>query len=153
MPSYHWYSISWARKFLVKPEDTDNQFLFFYVNEYVGETSVRQYGFDCLNFYANFDGRIYRPEPVEYPERRITEFDEIQNYGRTESIKPFAYKIIQDLDTGSYRADKMEFVYSGRSNAWDGYCMVEIPHDATAETTKIYGSFANLGGIAWWKLE
>lgn len=138
---------------MVKPEDKDNKFLFFFVNEYIDESSVRQYGFECIHFAAHINGRTYYPEAVEYPERRITEFDEIQNYARTSSMQPFGYKIIQDSPSGIFRAEQQDIIYSGRSNAWDGYCMVEIPLDAQPKDITIHGSFANLGGNAWWKLE
>lgn len=153
LPSYHWYSVSWARNFLVRPESKDNKFLFFFVNEYVDEYSVRQFGFDCSHYTVHINGRTYYPDPVEYPERRITEFDEIQNYGRTESIKPFGYKITQEAGTGIIRAEKQEYIFSGRSNAWDGYCVAEIPFDAEPANISIYGTFANLGGTAWWQLK
>lgn len=153
LPSYHWYSVSWARNFLVRPEDRNNQFLFFFVNEYIDEYSTRQFGFDCQHFGASYKGRMYYPDPLEYPERRITEFDEIQNYGRTESMKPFGYKIVQEKGTGIISSERQEFLFAGRSNAWDGYCIVEIPHDAKPEEISIYGSFANLGGTHWWQLE
>lgn len=153
MPSYHWYSVSWARKFLVKPEDKENQFLFFFVNEYLESSSVRAYGYDCSHFQALYNGRFFYPETEDYPERRITEFDEVQNYNRVSSIQPFSYKIVQEAGTGIITAEKQDIIYSGRSNGWDGYCRVEVPWNATAKDIRIYGQFANVGGNHWWQLE
>ena len=91
MDSYHWWSVSWARKFVVKPDDSKDQFLFAFVNMYSDDIfadDVRQYGMDCTHFSAQVDDRLYWADQFEYPERRITEFDNLYTYDHIETPGP-----------------------------------------------------------------
>ena len=152
MPSYHYYSVSWGRNFLVKPDDKGDQFLFIYVNSYSDGDNVRQYGIDYNNFALQIGNRIYYPDFFDAPEQRITEFDDIQNYGRTESIFPYGYRRHQEKGTGIITAEKLEWLMGGRSNAWDGYIRYSIPYNVTAQDVHVIGSFANLAPQAYWQL-
>jgi len=154
MPSYHFYSVSWARNFLVKPEK-DMQFLFVFVNMYADGADTRQYLFGQKSFSAHYNGRTYYPEDLEYPERRIVELENTWSYDHVTdlSVRPYSYKITQDSPSGIYRTELQEILYSGRSNAADGYIIFQVPIGANTTNTQIAGSFANLGGNVWWKLE
>lgn len=162
MDSYHWWSVSWARKFVVKPDDSRDQFLFAFVNMYSDDVfadDVRQYGMDCTHFTAQIDERLYFADQFEYPERRITEFDNLYTYDHVETPGPYGYQIVQEKGSGIISAQSKEWLMGGRSNAWDGYCQYQIPRQdkygnpVNASNVKIVGNFANLGGVAWWKLE
>lgn len=153
LPSYHYYSVSWARPFLVKPERKDDQFLFVFINMYSDGDDVRQYGIDYNHFAVQIGDRLYNPDFFDYPERRIIEFDEVQNFARTESIKPYGYRIVQEKGSGIISAQKDEWLMGGRSNAWDGYIIYQVPYNATANETKVIGSFANLAPQSWWQLK
>jgi hypothetical protein len=162
MDSYHWWSVSWARKFVVKPDDSKDQFLFAFVNMYSDDIfadDVRQYGMGCDHFIAQVDDRLYPADNFEYPERRITEFDNLYTYDHVETPGPYGYLIVQEAGTGIISAQRKEWLMGGRSNAWDGYCQYQIPrydkagNPVNASNVKIVGNFANLGGNAWWQLE
>jgi len=164
LDSYRWWSVSWYRKFVVKPDDRENQFLFFFVNLYsddAGDGSgddVRPYGNQCNDFSAQVEDRIYFTEWIEYPERRITEFDNMYNFAHVETPGPYGYKIVQEKGTGIISAQQLEHVFGGRSNAWDGWCMVEVPrkdsqgNPVNATNTKILGNFGMFGQV-WWQLK
>lgn len=162
MDSYHWWSVSWARKFVVKPDDREDQFLFVFVNMYSDDIfadDVRQYGMGCDHFLAQVDERLYPADLFEYPERRITEFDNLYTYDHVETPGPYGYLIVQEAGSGIISAQSKEWLMGGRSNAWDGYCQYQIPrydiagNPVNASNVKIVGNFDNLGGVAWWKLE
>jgi hypothetical protein len=162
MDSYHWWSVSWARKFVVKPDDSKDQFLFAFVNMYSDDIfadDVRQYGMGCDHFSAQVDDRLYFADNFEYPERRITEFDNSYTYDHIETPGPYGYKIVQEAGSGIISAQSKEWLMGGRSNAWDGYCQYQIPrydrdgNPVNKTNVKIVGNFANLGGNAWWQLE
>jgi hypothetical protein len=155
MPSYHYYSVSWGRNFLVKPDDKGDQFLFVYVDSYsddIGAQDVRQYGIDYNHFALQIGDRIYYPDFFDSPEQRITEFDDTQNYGRTESIFPYGYKRIQDSPSGIITTEKLEYLFAGRSNAWDGYIQFQVPYNVTAQDVHVIGTFANLAPTSYWQL-
>jgi len=165
MDSYRWWSVSWARKFVVKPDSRDEQFLFVFVNMYSDDRGdgagddVRQYGMGCDHFSVQIDGRIYQTEWIEYPERRITEFDNLYTYDHVTTPGPYGFKIVQEKGSGVIRAEQLEWLMGGRSNAWDGYCLYQVPRNdaegnpVNATNTKIIGNFGNLGGQCWWKLD
>ena len=44
MDSYRWWSVSWARKFVVKPDDRADQFLFVFINMYSDDAGRRARG-------------------------------------------------------------------------------------------------------------
>lgn len=162
MDSYHWYSVSWARKFVVKPDDSKDQFLFIFINMYSDDIfadDVRQYGMDCSHFTIQLDERLYFADYFEYPERRITEFDNLYTYDHIETPGPYGYLIVQEKGSGVISAQRKEWLMGGRSNSWDGYCQYQIPrqdqfgNSVNQTNIKVVGNFDNLGGIAWWKLE
>jgi hypothetical protein len=152
MPSYHYYSVSWGRNFLEKPDYKDDQFLFIYVNSYSDGDDVRQYGIDYNHFSLQIGDRMYYPDFFDSPEQRIVEFDDIQNYGRTESIFPYGYRRHQEKGTGIITAEKLEWLMGGRSNAWDGYIQFQVPYGTKPEDVHVIGSFANLAPTAYWQL-
>jgi hypothetical protein len=160
--SYHWWSISWGRNFVVKPDDREDRFLFIFVNMYsddINADDVRQYGMGCDHYSVQIDDRLYFYDRVEYPERRIREFDNLYTFDHVETPGPYGYQIVQEPGSGVTSAHSREWLIGGRSNAWDGYCSYQIPREDNAgnpvnETNiKIVGRFDNLGGTAWWKLE
>lgn len=165
LDSYRWWSVSWARKFVVKPDDKADQFLFVFVNMYSDDAGdgrgddVRQYGMGCDHFSAQVDGRIYYAGWVEFPERRITEFDNLYTYDHVQTPGPYGFKIVQEKGSGIISAQQLEWLMGGRSNSWDGWCMFQLPREDTegnpvnATNTKILGNFGNLGGQVWWKLD
>ena len=159
LPKYHYYSVSWARNFVVRPEP-GMKFVFILINIYSDTITdsgtgddVRQYGFSQNHFALHIDGSTYYPEDMEYPEQRIPELDEVYTYDHTGSVKPYGYKIVQDLQTGIYTAEYQEWIMGGRSNAIDGYIIFQVPEHTEPSDIKVYGSFSNLGGTAWWQLE
>jgi hypothetical protein len=164
MDSYRWWSVSWYRKFVVKPENREDQFLFFFVNMYSDDRGdglgddVRQYAHQCNDFSAQVEDRIYYTEWVEYPERRITEFDDMYNFAHVETPGPYGYRIVQEKGTGIITAQSLEWLMGGRSNAIDGWCYVELPrkdsqgNPVNATNTKILGNFGTFGQV-WWKLK
>lgn len=166
MTQYRWYSVSWARKFVVKPDDKADQFLFAFINMYSDDRGnglgddVRQYGMGCDHFYVQLpDNTIIPADWIEYPERRITDFDHMYTYDHTVTPGPYGFKIVQEAGSGVIRAEQLEWLMGGRSNSWDGWCLFQIPRKDTEgnpinETnTKILGNFDNLGGQVWWKLD
>lgn len=152
LPMYHYWGVSWARYFQVEPKD-GYKFLFIYVNMYSDADDVRQYLFPKEKFRVQVKDKFYFPYEENNPTWRIRETEEIFNYNCVEGLKPYGYKIVQDIGTGVIHADQQFTLYSGRNNAADGYIIFQVPDYADENNTKIAGDFANLGGVAWWNLK
>jgi hypothetical protein len=165
MDSYRWWSVSWYRKFVVKPDKSDEQFLFIFANIYSDDRGdglgddVRQYAMGCDHFAIQTnDERIYQADYIEYPERRITEFDDLWDFAHVQSPGWLGYKIVQEKGSGIITAQSLEWLMGGRSNAHDGVCLYQIPrkdsegNPVNATTVKVLGNFGTFGQV-WWKLK
>jgi hypothetical protein len=152
MPQYHYYSVSWARDFLQKPEP-GMKYLFVFVNMYSDGDDARQYGFKQHAFTVNIGDTMYYVDESYDPTLRIAEFEETFDYAHVEGVRPYGYKITQEAGTGIIRAEEQEILYWGRSNAWDGYIVYQIPAETKDTDIRVHGSFSNLGGRVYWILK
>ena len=59
--------------------------------------------------------------------RSITEFDDLYNFDHVETPGPYGYKIVQEKGSGIISAQSVEWLMGGRSNAWDGWCLIPDP--------------------------
>jgi len=151
---YHTWSDSWSEYFRETPAP-GYQFLFVYVVVWVDtETGddCRPYGFDKDHWRVQYGNRIY--EPIKYydPAWRIREMETVSNYNKDSFIVPYGVIRRFDNDRG-WVADPLGWIKGGRSNAWDGYLIYEVPETATEDKLKVIGRFENLGYYAWWQLK
>ena len=153
LPRYHFHDPMWGTQaqYLWAPAP-GYEWLFIFVNIYSDGDDARQYGYDTSHFMIQVKDRLYYAEDPYHPENAIMELNEIWNYNHTESIKPYGFYIAQDLQTGIYTAKPMSQIYAGRSNAWDGWILYEVPAGTDLNEVKVAASFDNLGGNVWWKL-
>lgn len=152
LPNYHYWSVSWGRKLKETPSP-GMKYLFVFVNTYSDGDDARQHIIEPHNWYVQINTTLYRPEETIDPTLRITELDNLWNFAHVETPQPYPYKIVQEAGTGIRTAIKADVIYSGRSNAVDGYLIYEVPADTDIKDVKVVGNFANLGGNAWWLLE
>lgn len=156
MPSYHYdASSSWGTRasFKVSP-DPEMQFLFVFINIYSDTGSARQYGYTRQHFMVQVQDQLYYAED-EYqfdPTNNIKELDNSWDLAHVETPGPYGFKVVQDLQTGVKTAYGLEQIYSGRSNAWDGWLLYQIPKNVDINEVRLAASFDNLGGNVWWKL-
>lgn len=148
LPIFRYYSVSWARNLKENPEP-GKKFLFIFVNMYSDADDARPYLYPKEHWIAQVEDRLYYPEDVIDPTLRITDLDNSWDYAHVQSPKPYGYKIIQEAGTGIIRAEKQEILYSGRSNAADGYIIYQVPEYADETNTKILARFGNQGEGIW----
>jgi hypothetical protein len=153
MPRYHFHDPSWGTSYYSAWAPARGyEWLFIFVNIYSDGDDARQYGYSRDRFMIQIKDKLYYPEDPYLPQNAIRELDNTWNYNHTESVKPYGFNIVQDLHTGIYTAQPLSQIYAGRSNAWDGWILYQIPDDTNMDEVKIAASFDNLGGNAWWKL-
>jgi len=148
LPMFRYYSVSWARNLKENPEP-GKKFLFIFVNMYSDADDARPYLYPKEHWVAQVEDRLYYPEDVVDPTLRITDLDNLWDYAHIQSPKPYGFKIIQEAGTGIIRAEKQETLYSGRSNAADGYIIYQVPEYADETNTKILARFGNQGEGIW----
>lgn len=151
-PSIHYHDPLWgSRAYFKESPEAGYVYLFVFLNIF-SDTDVRQYGYKAHKFRVFIRDQTYFPEEPVQPENRIRELDDLWDMAHVQSPVPWGYKRVQDLGTGILKTEELEYIYGGRSNAWDGYLIFEIPSNTNMEELKVGASFDNLGGNAWWKL-
>ncbi len=147
---YHWWSVSWAQYFVEAPK-VGNKFLFVYVNMWMEDQSdPRMWGMEEDHFRVQVGQNLYAPDTGYAKELRIKELEEVFDYQNKERIMPYGYLRVQPA--GREEAIQSYYLRAGRSNAWDGFILFQVPIETKAEDTKVLGRFDNLGGYAWWQL-
>ena len=154
LPSYHIRSYSWGSHATMRESPPDGkQFLFIFLNMYSDGDDARQYGFQARNFAIQIADRLYYPDDPVMPESSIMELEDTWDYAHVHAVQPWGYQRIQDKGTGIMRVEEKNILYSGRSNAWDGYLRFTVPYNITAKDVKVAASLNNLGGHVWWQLK
>lgn len=153
-PTYHTWSDSWAQYFEETPR-SGYQYLFVYVVVWVDMekgNDARPYGFDKDHWRVQYNGATYEPVRYYEPAWRVKEMETVHNYNNDAYVTPYGYLIRFDNEKG-WIADPLGWIKGGKSNAWDGYLIYEIPVTARPDDLKVIGRFENLGGWAWWQLK
>jgi hypothetical protein len=158
MNQYHWHSVSWgSRAFFLQKPDAGMKYLFIFINIYSdAETKATQPGYGPEHFAVQVKNKLYYMDEGHDPAVWIKELTDDANaydYAHVQGVIPYGYKIVQNLKTGIISAEQLNLIYPGRSNAWDGYLLYQIPADATPDQIKVVTSFDNLGGRAMWQLK
>jgi hypothetical protein len=150
MGTVNWRSISWGEYFR-KGAGEDYKWLFVLVNTYSDQDMARMWGIQPGQFRVQIEDEIFLPSQELRPEIRVKEMDEVWNLDHVENAKPYGY--LRRIDkTGEY-VEELGYIKAGRSNAWDGYIVFQIPKDTRVEDIRVLGSFQNLMEPHWWKLE
>lgn len=152
IPVIHYHDPLWgSRTYFKESPEHGYVFLFVFLNIY-SDTDARQYGYPANKFRVQIRDDMYFPlDPVQ-PENRIRELDDLWDYAHIQSPGPWGYKRVQEAGSGIIKVETLEYIFGGRSNAWDGYLIFEIPSNTNMEDLKVAASFDNLGGNVWWKL-
>jgi hypothetical protein len=153
LPFYHWQSVMWgSRTFFKETPPYGMKFLFVFINIYSDGDDVRQYGYESNHFTVQVKDRLFYEDEAYEKTVWIKELQETWDYAHVEAVKPWGYRIVQDRGTGVIRAEKLDFIMGGRSNAWDGFIVFLVPEDSNPENTKVLARFDNLGGYPYWSL-
>lgn len=125
------------------------KFLIIMVNVY-SDTDAQPYGIPRKDWYVQVQDRVFSHDWDYDPTKWIWELRDRTSYNKDIVVQPYGYRIVQERITGIITAQELGQIYQGRSNAWDGYIIFEIPIEATINDIKFGGNFQNLGGYAWW---
>ena len=105
------------------------KYLFVMVNVY-SDTDADPYGFKRSDWVVQVRDRIYTYDWEYDPTRWIWELQDSYSYDRKEMVQPYGWLITQERITGLITAHEQFQIHEGRSNAWDGYIIYEIPVEA-----------------------
>lgn len=149
---YHYHSPSYGTySFDIHRPYPGFKYMFIYVNVY-SDTDADPYGFDRKNWVVQYKEHVYYYDWEYDPTKWIYELQHDMNYNGESAVGPYGYRIVQEPGTGIITAEQLGWIYKGRSNAWDGYIIFEIPVEAEEKDLKVGANFANIGGYAWWSL-
>jgi len=147
---YHYHSVTQGtRAFEEHWPYPGFKFLIIMVNVY-SDTDAQPYGIPRRDWYVQVKDRVYSYDWDYDPTKWIWELRDRSSYNKETSVQPYGYRIVQERITGIITAQELGQIYKGRSNAWDGYIIYEIPLEATIDDIKFGGNFQNIGGYGWW---
>lgn len=143
-----WYE--WGRYFTIYPEAGKKFLIIFPYMEMVGPNQTwdpRMYGMNQDHWFIQYGGELIRPDSNYELCTRIQELENTFEYNDAVRVQSFGY----DWQGGRESCYNQHWLRWGKSNAWDGYIVYQVPVDAKPEDLKVVGNFESFG-TAWWKL-
>lgn len=132
-----------------------NKFVFVWVCQYIdGDNQTYDpqiWGMDENHVHLELDGRIYENKNKDVDlTAPIREFENTWDLSNTTRTGPYARSRIQDLHSGIITAESPAWLRMGRSNAWDGWVLFEVPNTADTSKAIVHMDFMALGKPAYW---
>lgn len=133
-----------------------NKFLFIFVCAYMDGTDQSQdpsvWGIHQRNFIIQIGENFYPYRKVDYV-APIREFENKYTLFDVERVRPYGYIIKQEAGSGILTAEELGYMRMGRSNAWDGWILFEIPKDTDVrKDVYVHGALGSLGHSVFWRL-
>lgn len=158
LDKYTWWNAATGNYQVQKPTAGNRYFAVWINQEMFGDNQTfdsRMWGFTKDAFRLQYRDRLIEADTSHKPVNRILEFDEIEDYHKTETAHPFGYDIIytgHDPTTAGMAALEIGYLRLGPGNSIDGYILFEVPKNAMAEDVIILGSFSRFG-TAYWRFD
>lgn len=152
IPNYRYWSVSWGQYFWQAAPPGKKYLVIFPCMYMAGNDpsyDPRMYGMGQDHFYIQYHDQVLTPDPDYVPPNRIKEFEEYWDLSGTVRVVPYGF--YRDNRGGEETARDLGYFYMGRSNAWDGYILYQVPREARMEEFKVLGRFDGFG-YAWWQL-
>lgn len=156
---YQWWSNGYGRYFWQFP-GPGNKFLVIYpYMEMVGEDQsqdpryfVSEVPWD--RWAIDYNQTLYYPDENYVKGIRIRELEEVFTLNNDDRVKPWGYfwhnfGYSDDEEYHGIVAVSPQWLRMGRSNAWDGYVLIEVPEAARPEDLKVVSNWGAFGSAYW----
>ncbi len=137
--------------------DPGKKFLFIFVRMEMPGTDenndARMWGFDSSLFSLQYNGSLIsedsnhvKCEPIKEMENTWTQNGDIR-------VSDYGYTRVASITnpTNGYDCEDNSYLRFGKSNAWDGYIIYQVPKTASDKNLIVSASFGGFGS-AWWYL-
>jgi hypothetical protein len=137
--------------------DTGNKFVFVFVRSEMEGNSVnndpRMWGFDSSHFSLQYKDHLVSEFADHSKCVAIREMENVFTFNDDSRISDYGMLRIENLQhpVNGISCEALGFLRMGKSNAWDGYLIYQVPKDATDRDMKMLGAFNGFGD-AWWYL-
>ena len=150
-----WWSDSNGRYYLQFPEP-GKKFLFIFANLYMdglNQTWDPRYyvGDPWKRWYVQHGQQVYCATADYVPAVRIKELEERFTLFDDQRVRPWGYQWIWRGVGEGWVAESPEWLRMGKSNAWDGYILFQVPINAKPEELKVLSQWDKFGD-PWWQL-
>jgi hypothetical protein len=156
-PSFHWFNDADYTYYETIPPNPNDEFLFVFFNMYADDISGNYAGLylplDSM-FSLRAGNNMYQAD-TSFPQHlRIEELENSYTLDDATRIKPFGYTVqyskdIQYAQTAGMMAYQNNYLQSGKSNAFDGYVLFEIPKGTNPQDIYFAMRFGNIGNANW----
>jgi len=153
-PDFQAHSVSWGTDaYFRHAPDEGNTWLFIWVCMYMdgsgASEDTRIWGMGANHFCVRIGDKTYQPITNEIDlTQDIKEFKDTYDLGSVARTLPYGYFVLNQ--GGKETAIVQGWLHMGRSNAWDGWILYEVPKDTDPDTIIVLGGFDRLGGDAKW---
>ncbi len=156
---YQWWSDSNGRYYWQFPEDGKKYLFIFAYLEMVGEDDSQDpryfVGEPWQRFLVQIGNGTIAPDNLTYVKSiRIHELEETFTRNDDARVKPFGYAWEWRRQTGTnqsagWQAISPLWLRMGKSNAWDGYILFEVPKTTAAQELKVLSQWDTFGNPYW----
>jgi hypothetical protein len=155
LPNYWYWSVSWGQYMPQGPAPGMKYLVVFarvYLEGTTQENDPRMWGPGQDHFAVQIGNDIYAPENATHViGNRIRELEEQWDLDGVNRIYDYGYYRYYDRN-GQEKAGELGYIRMGKSNAWDGFLLFEVPMDTGMYQIKVLERIDGIGNV-WWYLE
>ena len=154
LPNYRYWSVSWGEYQWQIPNPGMKYLAVFAHIRMEGttqESDPRMWGPGQDHFRIQIGNETYEPDTNHVIGYRIKELEEQFDLLKVNRIFDYGYYRYFSRD-GTEMAGELGYIRMGRSNAWDGYLLFEVPREARMEDIRILEQIDGLGSVWWYAI-
>jgi hypothetical protein len=160
MDNYTWWSIDWGKWFFQYPPQ-GNKFIFAFVHmemtspdgDQAGNTSwdPRMWGLDSNYFRLQAGSTLYDRDDSYQPPTIIKELQFTNVMDNSTKIGMYGYQTYSYVHslTEEPKPYPLYYLRGGKSNAWDGFILYDVPADVSPENMAVVSNFGTFGSAYW----
>lgn len=154
LESYQWWNVYMARYYTQMPAPGKKYLLIFPYMELIGDDPSEdpRYFVDTdpwSRFFIDYKQTLIAADTDYQRQNRIKELEETFTLNDDDRVKPWGYIWLDGgIGKGIY-AESPEWLRMGRSNAWDGYILYQVPKDAQPKDLKVVSNWGKFGSVYW----
>lgn len=162
LDGYTWHNDADNKFYWQSPGSYDLKFLFIFAQIFMAGNDPSQdpryyIGDPWKRFYVQWDNTTASPDTDYVKSVQIQELEDVFNLNDDNRVQPFGYRweytqVAGNISDGGWKAITPEWLRMGRSNAWDGYVLFQVPKNLTAQDIRILSQWDTFGS-PWWILE
>jgi hypothetical protein len=140
--------------YITRLPDPGNKFLFVFVRMEVPSSDQtndpRMWGFGSSLFAVQYKGAVIPQYSKHVKCEPILEMESVGTQDNTVRVLDYGFSRSVSIG-GGYGCQSDSYLHFGKSNAWDGYIIYQVPKEASNTDLRVVSSLGGFGN-PWWYL-